>query len=106
MNKHFYSHIIEIDILIIKIEKLNFSDTEKKNLITLVEHTINHKVLDTVLSELEEKEKSIFLKFLAQDDHNKIWDHLKERIIDIEIKVKNAANEVIEEFHKDIEKVL
>jgi len=106
MNKHFYSHIIEIDTLIIKIEKLDFSDTEKLSLITLAEQTVYHKVMDTVLSELEEKDKDVFLKFLAEDEHNKIWDHLKEKVVDIEEKIKNATSEVIESFHKDIKKIL
>ncbi|MBU1016716.1 MAG: hypothetical protein ABIJ36_01160 [Patescibacteria group bacterium] len=62
--------------------------------------------MDTVLSELEEEDKDVFLKFLAQDEHNKIWGHLKEKVAGIEEKIKSATSEVIESFHKDIEKIL
>jgi len=103
MNKYFYSHIIEIDTLIIEIKKLDFPEPEKNNLVTLVDNTIYHKVIDVVLSELGEEDKQLFLKLLAQDQHKDIWDHLKDKVIDIEDKIKTAVNELIEDFRKDLE---
>lgn len=107
MQKQFYSHIIEIDTIIVKIESSNFSDAEKSSLFALVEHSLHTKILDTILAEFEkEEDKNIFLDHLVKDEHDKIWKHLGEKISGAEGKIKNAAQKLLEEFHKDLEKAL
>lgn len=103
MKKKFYSHIIEIDSLIVKLDKINLSKDEKEHLLSLIDSSLYHVVLDAILSELSEKDKKIFLEHLSVDDHEKIWEFLNGKIENIEDKIKKASVDLTKELHKDIE---
>lgn len=102
MKKHFYHHLIVIDTIHIGLDGLDLSPEEKKELVDLAENNIHHKVLDTVLSELEEHDKKTFLALVLDEDHPKIWKLLKEKMTDAEEKVVKAAQEFIDQLHEDI----
>ena len=103
MKKHFYSHLVEIESLILEINKLPIEVHERAHLIALVDSNLHHTVLDAVLSELSEEEKKKFLEHVASEDHDKVWKHLNEKVDNIEEKIKNAAQSLKKELHKDIE---
>lgn len=105
MKKHFYSHIVEADSLVIEINKLSLAEHERAHLLSLVDSNLHHAVLDAILSELGEEDKRIFLMHLAKEDNDKIWAHLNSRVDKIEEKIKNAAEDLKEELHEDIKKV-
>lgn len=102
--KHFYSHLIEMDSIIIEVNKLDIKDHEKKHLISIAESSIYHGILDVILSELSETDKKVFLKHLACDNHEKIWEHLNEKVENIEEKIKQAAEVLKKELRQDIKK--
>lgn len=102
MNKYFYSHIIETESLTIAINDLAVSDSEKAHLIALVDSSLHHTVLDAILSELSEIDKKTFLRHMVEDDHDKIWKHLNEKVDGIEEKIKKAAHNLREQLHEDI----
>lgn len=104
MNKYFYSHIIEIESLIIELDKLDLSTDEEIHLASLIDSNLHQAILDAVLSELSDKDKEIFLAHLSKNDHDKIWQHLNEKIESIEEKIKKVAEELKEQLHQDIEK--
>lgn len=105
MKKHFYSHIVEINLLEVEIDNLNLSKHEREHLYTIIHSSLHHTVLDTILSELSESNKKKFLMHIASDDHAKIWLHLKENISYVEEKIKNATGKLLREFHRDIKKL-
>ena len=101
-KKHFYSHIVEIESLNIKIKLLDLPEDKKDHLIKVVEHTVHYEIIDLVLSELETKDKKEFLERLACDFHDKIWDLLKNKIDNVEDKIKEKTLSLIKEFEQDI----
>lgn len=101
-KKHFYSHIVEVDSLVFQLDQMGFTQEEKTHLISLVDSSLHHVVLDVVLSELSENDKQIFLKKLASEDHDAVWELLNNKIEHIEEKIKKAADELKEELHRDI----
>lgn len=101
-QKYFYSHIIETSIISLELGKMDLAPSERVHLVSLVESQLHHVILDIVLSELSEEDKKIFLQHLSLDNHDKIWEHLKNRIENIEEKIKKAAEELKKELHKDI----
>lgn len=103
MKKHFYSHLIEIDSLTAMLSDVPLSDTEKQELLSLVDSNMHHTILDLVLSELSEKDKQTFLTHLAEDKHDAIWNLLKQRVADIETKIQKAADDLKKKLHKDIQ---
>lgn len=102
MKKHFYSHLISIESLNIELGKLDLSEDEKTHLLSLAESNIHHAVLDAILSELSIEDKQVFFELLDREEHEKIFHHLKNKIENIEEKIKKTAEDLAKELQKDI----
>lgn len=102
MKKHFFSHLVEIDTIHLEIEELNLEEEQKKEIKQLIEDSLYHTILDAILSELSEEDKKTFLSHIVEDNHDKIWKLLNTKIENIDEKIKQAADAVKKELHKDI----
>jgi hypothetical protein len=102
-GKHFYSHLIEIHEIYLSISEMNLSDDERNHLLSLAEANIHATVINTVLPELSEAEKEIFLKNLVANNHEETWKHLLAKAQDIEAKISQSLKELKTELLKDIE---
>ena len=101
-KKHFYSDIIETSSLSITLGDMDLSHEERLHLISLVESNLHHTILDAILSELSEEDKNKFLMHLSSNNHEKIWSFLKDKIENIEEKIKKTAEDLHKELHEDI----
>lgn len=104
MKKHFFSYIVEVDSLHIELDALDMSEDEKKHIKELIDNSIYHTVLDTILSELNEEDKRIFLEHVLENDHSKILEHINSKVENIEEKIVKAADELKKELYEDIKK--
>lgn len=102
MKKQFYSHLVETDSIVLLINELDITDEEKAHLISLVDSQLHHTILDAILSELSEVDKRKFLKHLLDEDHESLWNHLNDKVDNIEEKIKKAAEDLKKELHQDI----
>lgn len=102
--KQFYAHLVEVESIIVELDKMDLSTEEKLQLAYLIDSSLHHTVLDAILSELSEEDKKILLKFIHQDDHDKIWQFLNEKVDNIENKIKKAAEDLKKQLHEDIKK--
>lgn len=100
--KHFYSHLIEIESIVIELDKMDLTKEQKIHLAGLIDSSLHHTILDAVLSELASSDKKAFLKHLEENDHAKIWQFLNDRIDKIEEKIKKTAYDLKKELHEDI----
>lgn len=105
-QKHFYTHLIEIDSVFTVLELLEMNPQERQELMLIVESTIHHVVVETVLSELSEEDKKIFLKHMAQDNHDEIWVLLNTKVKHPDAKILKAVEKLKHDFHKDMKKVM
>lgn len=103
--KFFYSHLIEIESVISELDKLDLSDGQRMHLANLLDSSLHHIILDAILSELPEEDKRVFLRHLNENDHDKIWQFLNEKIGNIEDKIKKAADDLKSELHRDLKEV-
>ncbi len=99
----FYSHLVQIDSLIVELDSMDFSESEKHQLAKLIDSNLHHTILDAILSELPEADKKIFLEHLNNEDHDKIWQLLNEKVENIEAKIKKAAEDLKQDMRQDIE---
>lgn len=104
-GKHFYSHIIEFESLLIELHKMELNSQEKQHLISLIESNMHQEILDVILSELSEEDKKIFLEHVACEEHDKVWEHLNKKIANIEEKIKKAAEDLKKQLHQDIKEI-
>ena len=100
--KYFYSHLIEIESIVIEFDKLDLSQEQRIHLTSLIDSSLHHSILDVVLSELSGADKRVFLQSLNEDDHSKIWKFLNEKVDNIEEKIKKTADDLKDELHKDM----
>jgi len=103
-SKHFYAHLTETTDIILELGELDMSSEERIHLLSLVEANIHSSVINTVLSNLDEKNKKIFLNNLISDDHSEIWEHLNKSTNDLENKIKKTIDLMKKELLRDIKK--
>lgn len=103
-RKQFYSHLIDIEILYLELDSLDLTDSEKDELKHHIHGSIHYTVLDVIMSDMPVEHKKSFLHYVVHDDHEKVWEHLKETTQDIEEKIKSASAKVIKGFLDDIQK--
>ncbi len=100
--KHFYSHLIEIDSIIVKLDEMDLTKEEKLHLAHLVDSSLHHTILDAILSNMKDEDKRVFINHLNDGNHDKIWKFLNEKVSEVEIKIKKAADSLKVELHKDL----
>lgn len=100
--KYFYSHLIEMQSIVIELDKMNLSKEEKIHLAHLVETNLQHTILDAILSQLEDHDKRAFMIHLNEGKHDKIWKFLNEKIENVEVRIKRVAEDLKMELHKDL----
>lgn len=104
MNRtFFYSYLIEIESIVVELDKLDLSPEQKVHLTSLIDSSLHHMILDAVLSELSPQDKKAFLQALKTDDHSKIWKFLNEKVDKMEEKIKKTASDLKNELHKDLD---
>lgn len=101
--KYFYTHLIEIESIIIRLDKIKLSDEQKLRLTQLLDSTMHHVILDAALSQFQEPDKRVFMNRLVENNHDKIWKFLNEKVEGIETKIKKTVDELKEEFVNDLE---
>lgn len=103
---YFYSHLINIETIIIELDQLEMTDKHKKHLSSLIDTTIHQTTLEVVLTHLDKRDKIIFLKKFGQNPADKeIMEFLTSKIEDIEDKIIQAIEKLKDEFKKDIKEV-
>lgn len=104
-QKHFYQHLIQINEITLDLGEIKLSKVERLHLLSLLEANIHSVVINTVLSQLSEKDKKIFLSNLVLNDHDKIWEHLWKNTANLEQKITSSVNNLLSEMRKDIVEV-
>ena len=100
--KTFYSHLIEIESVNVELYKLDLSKEQALHLAGLIDSSLHHTILDTILSKLSSSDKRVFLNHLKEDDHDKIWQFLNEKVDKIEVEIKKAAKDLKDQLQKDL----
>lgn len=103
---YFYSHLINIELLFSKLEDVELREEQRAHLAALIDSTIYHAVLDTVLSHLKKEDKMIFIEMIrTSNDHGKMMEFLTVKIENIEGKIIETTNNIQAEFIEDLEEV-
>jgi len=105
MSKIFFDHLIELEDIKSYIEDVSENFEEKEDLWNLVDEFINHKVLITILTNLDtEYHDEFLLMFLDRPYDTGIIDYLDDRlpcplcelIIETRSKVNQELGEIFE----------
>lgn len=100
--KRFYSHVVDWNQVIVRMEELEIDEHDRIALSNLLEETLHSHIIAAVLDELSEKDRENFVRLLRDGDDTKIWEFLDKRVLNIEDRIKKAADELEEKIHEDI----
>ncbi len=106
MTKIFYDHLINIEEVIIELDQNDISIEERSEFISIIDETLHHHILDTILSNLPfEHHENFLTKFHKAPHDPDLIIYLKQVSgPDIEEKIKTKANEVKKEIISEIKK--
>ncbi|KKR80015.1 MAG: hypothetical protein UU73_C0001G0310 [Candidatus Daviesbacteria bacterium GW2011_GWA1_41_61] len=103
---YFYSHLINIEPVLVKLEGLDLSEEQREHLAKLLDATIESTVLDFIFSQLKQDEKEIFVEMLkTTSDKGEMMEFLTVRIDNAQQQIYHTVDKLIEEFNKDIEEI-
>lgn len=100
--KYFYEHIFDIDGLHSDLSVLELTDAERNHIVLMVQSTMHHVVMDVLLEELHDDHKHAFLARVAEEDHEKVWEILREHLDDPEGLIRGAIDALKVELMEDI----
>lgn len=103
--KQFYSHLVEIESVVVELDKLELSFGQKVHLSSLVDSSLHHTILDLVLSELSPQDKKVFINYLRENNHDKTWQFLNDKVEGAEEKIKKVIQDLKTELHHDLKEV-
>ena len=105
LQRHFYSHLVDLDSLESDLDLLTLSKSEKDELLELAHVHVHQTVMDAILNELNDADKKRFLELMAEGRDEKIWEHLNDKVEKIEDKITIAAQSIKKEMREDIRKI-
>ena len=105
LQKHFYSHLVDLDSLESDLDLLTLSKSEKDELLELAHVHVHQTVMDAILNELNDYDKKRFLELMAEGRDEKIWEHLNDKVERIEDRITIAAQSIKKEMREDIKKI-
>ena len=104
MAKIFYDHLVVIDEVTTLLDSL---DTESRNeIISLIDQTLHHHILDTILTHLPKEHHETFLERFHKAPHDpELLVFLKEyAVVDIEKAISEKAKKVKKSLLSEIKK--
>ena len=106
MSKIFYDHLVVRGEVIIELDRYHFSVEEKEELVKIIDETLHHHVLDTILTHLpKEKHPEFLKKFHAVPHDEKLLEYLKiEADIDIEAKIRSRSQKAKKVLFEEIKR--
>jgi len=104
MKKRFYHHLITIDSIHVALDDLSLTAEEHQELIDIACSSIHHLVIDTILSDLSEEDKKIFLQHMNNEKYNELWRHVKNNIDNVEDKIQKVVEGFLADLHDDIQR--
>lgn len=101
---HFYSHLIKVEPVLLKLEQLELSQEQKLHLTSLVDSTVHQTVLDLVLVKLDTEDKERFISMLEQEiEMEMLWEFINTKVDNAKEQIYHTIDQLIREFIEDIE---
>lgn len=104
MAKIFYDHLLAIDELVVELDSLDAIN--RQEVISLMDETLHHHVLDTILTHLPQEHHTAFLERFHKAPHDpELLVFLKQYIVvDIENEIRKKAQKVKKDLLSAVKK--
>ena len=101
-KKPFYHPLIKTEKICLQLEKTNLQGEEYKEVLCLVEETINTRALSALLNKLPEEKHEAFMEKLSQVPHSEeLWDFFGEEKDNTKDHLSQVFGQLEEEILED-----
>ena len=97
-----YRQLADTQIIHSHLDKFEFEDSEKEQILEIVDHIFHHRLLAVVIEGLVEGEKITFIELVDSGNHLMVVDYIKTKVVNIEDKLKAVVEEVHQQVMEDI----
>ncbi len=103
--KIFYDHLVLREEITTELDKYELTVEQREDILTVVDQTLHHEVLDVILTSLPTEKHELFLKKFHQNPTDeRLLDYLKGQVADIDEQIQNAAKKVKKEILAEIKR--
>lgn len=103
MSKIFFDHYVEIEDIKVFIDEMAQTHEEKEDLWNLVDEYINHKIISSILTKLDDNSQEEFLKmFFEKPYDSEIISYLDSKL---GIALSEVINTKIGEIKNDLKEI-
>lgn len=105
MSKIFFDHLIEVEEIKLYIDRVTQTHDEKEDLWNLVDEYINHRIISSILSGLDEGSHEEFLSMFLEKPYDPgIINYLDTRLtVTLDELVDKNLQEIINELNEILE---
>jgi len=101
-KKPFYHTLIKTEKICLQLEKTNLQGEEYKEVLCLVEETINTRAVSALLNKLPEEKHEAFMEKLSQEPYNEeLWDFFGEEKDTAKDHLSQVFSQLEEEILQD-----
>lgn len=106
MSKLFYDHLIVIEEIVAVLDEHKLSSKDKTAILELMDTTLQHEILDAILTYLpREKHEEFLEKFHAIPHDAGLMQYLKDNsAVNIELAILDRANKTKKKLFKEVKK--
>lgn len=102
-NPIFFSHLVDSEKLILEIERLLEIETERQEILEMIDSVLRHAIVTKILDELDGKHHEEFVeRYTTKPTDRNILVFLREKVPDIEDKLREEAKGVQQKLFDDI----
>lgn len=104
----FYDHLLIMEEMVIILDAYGLPNEERKKLLSLIDETLHHHILDEILNNLPKEFHTEFLDKYSQYPHDQsLLTYLKEKTPgNIEKKMLQRANTIKKQLKQHIKETL
>ena len=108
MSKLFYDHLIVIEEVVAVLDEHKVKAKDKAKILTLVDQTLQHEILDAIFSYLPQEHHEDFMKMFHGAPHDmRLMEYLKDHTaINIELAILDRANKTKRKVLAEVKKSL
>ena len=104
MSKLFYDHLVNIEEIKIVLSEYDISEDDRQQILSTIDETIHHHVLDIIFTHLPREHHEEFLeKLAAQPHHPSLMEFIQQRTDwNIAQEIRNSLQQFLKELIQDI----
>lgn len=96
--KSFYQNFVNLELFHQEFDRLGLSPEEREELFKILEEIYVQRLIDRVLDELPNEEKKKFMKILIKKAELDMIEFLREKVEDVENKLKKEVETLTAEL--------